>query len=194
MSGYDSKKHHRRSIRLKGYDYSRPGAYFLTMCVQDWEWKFGRVVNGKMQFSPAGEIAHRCWEEIPEHFKNAILDKFIIMPNHMHGIVILKSQEEESSSVGVGVEYIQPRHNNLETQIERQNRYQHVIPNSISSILRSYKAAVTRLCRESGMFDFRWQRNYYEHIVRNYRALYAIRAYIRNNPAKWTMDHDAWTS
>ena len=191
MSGYDPKKHHRRSIRLKGYDYSRPGAYFVTMCVQDWEWKFGRVVDGRVFLSREGEIASRCWAEIPQHFGNAVLDEYVIMPNHMHGIIVLKSQEEERTSVGV--EYIQPRHNNLETQIERQNRFQHVIPNSISSILRSYKAAVTKLCRESGMIDFKWQRNYYEHIVRNHKALYAIRAYIRNNPAKWTIEHDAWS-
>ena len=191
MSGYDPKKHHRRSIRLKGYDYSRPGAYFVTMCVQDWEWKFGRVVDGRVFLSREGEIASRCWAEIPQHFGNAVLDEYVIMPNHMHGIIVLKSKEEERTSVGV--EYIQPRHNNLETQIERQNRFQHVIPNSISSILRSYKAAVTKLCRESGMIDFKWQRNYYEHIVRNHKALYAIRAYIRNNPAKWTIEHDAWS-
>ncbi|HQT90450.1 MAG TPA: transposase, partial [Candidatus Kryptobacter bacterium] len=82
MSGYDPKKHHRRSIRLKGYDYSRPGAYLVTMCVQDWGWKFGRVVDGRVFLSREGEIASRCWEEIPEHFKNAALDEYVIMPNH----------------------------------------------------------------------------------------------------------------
>ena len=191
MSGYDPKKHHRRSIRLKGYDYSRPGAYFVTICVQHWEWKFGRVVDGRVFLSPEGEIAHRCWEEIPEHFRHAVLDKYVIMPNHMHGILILKSRDDDENSVGV--QHVEPRLKQLETQIERQNQFQHVIPNSISSILRSYKAAVTKICREAGMTDFKWQRNYYEHIVRNYEALYAIRTYIRNNPAKWTIDHDAWS-
>ncbi len=188
MCGYDPRKHYRRSIRLKGYDYSSPGSYFVTMCVQDWVWMFGDVVDGEMSLSPYGKIAARCWEDIPRHFKNALLDEYVIMPNHVHGIIILRYRDEEESQVGV--QPVEPRLNNLTTQIEAQNRFQHIIPGSICSIIRSYKAAVTKICRESGLADFRWQRNYYEHIVMNYEALNAIRAYIRNNPAKWSIDHD----
>ena len=94
-SWYDPLRHHRHSIRLKGYDYTRPGAYFVTICTHERICLFGDVVNGKMELNEYGDIAQECWLAIPEHFANARLDAFVIMPNHVHGIIILTE-----SSVG----------------------------------------------------------------------------------------------
>ena len=86
---YDPAKHHRRSIRLKGYDYAQAGAYFVTIVTQDRAWLFGGVVDGEMQLNDAGTIARQCWLDIPDHFPHAVLDERVIMPNHVHGIIVL---------------------------------------------------------------------------------------------------------
>jgi putative transposase len=163
---------HRKTIRLKEYDYSMPGGYFITICTYDKQWLFGTIVDGEMQFSPQGLIAQRCWNDIAKHFYNIELDAFVVMPNHIHGIIIL-------DEITVGVEYIQPL----------QKTFQHVIPNSIPSIIRSYKAAVSRECHKRNL-DFCWQRNHYEHIIRNDKQLNTIRRYILGNPAQWETDDE----
>jgi hypothetical protein len=85
---FDSEVHHRRSIRLSGYDYSESGAYFLTLCVRDMKPLFGRVAEGKMGLSPTGLVVQECWLEIPRHFRQVELDEFVVMPNHLHGILL----------------------------------------------------------------------------------------------------------
>jgi len=88
---YNPKIHHRRSIRLKGYDYSQTGAYFVTICTKNRECLFGEIVNGKIKLDDGGKIAEQCWIDIPKHFPNAIMDEFVIIPNHIHGIVWINS-------------------------------------------------------------------------------------------------------
>jgi putative transposase len=112
------------------------------MCAKNKECVFSEIVDEKVKLSPIGKIAKQCWEEIPQHFPNVELDAFIIMPNHIHGIIII--------SPSVGVEYIQPL----------PKTFQHVIPNSLGSIIRCYKAAVKRECHKCGYDNFVWQRNY----------------------------------
>jgi putative transposase len=152
---------------------------------------FGEVVKNTMRLSQIGEIARECWEEIPQHFSNAQIDQHIIMPNHVHGIVILKkslvgtrhaepSQGFRTQTIQVRVQYIEPR--------RKQNLYQHVLANSVGSIIRSFKGAVTRECHLRKLGDFKWQRNYYEHIIRDGRDLDRIRKYILDNPADWAND------
>jgi putative transposase len=161
---YDPIRHDRRSMRLGGYDYSEPGEYYVTLCVQDRVRAFGEVENGAMLLSDIGEIASSCWMEIPHHFLNVLLDEFVIMPDHMHGILILTRKDQ------VGVQYIEPRQENIEPQQDETlhiNQYQKIIPGSLSSIVRCYKAAVTRNCHRQGIQGFQWQRNYYEHIIRD---------------------------
>jgi putative transposase len=160
----------RKSIRLKDFDYSSPGEYFVTICTHNHNCIFGEIINEEMQFNKIGKIVAGCWKEIPEHFSNVELDEYVVMPNHVHGIIILNET--------VGVEYIQPL----------QKTYQHVIPKSLGSIVRSFKAAVTRQCRKTGNQDFHWQRGYYEHIIRNDKDLNNTRDYILNNPIKWWSD------
>ena len=182
---YDPDKHHRRSIRLKGHDYTQPGAYFVTICTRDRESLFGHVVNGEMRLNEAGEIARRCWGDIPSHFPHAALDAFVIMPNHVHGIVL------------VGAQFIAP--DPRDGPIGR-------VP-VLGDIVRAYKATATRLVRrrddgatnlgamDKGVMNhaptgFGWQRGYYEHIVRTEGELMSIREYVMGNPARWDEDEN----
>jgi REP element-mobilizing transposase RayT len=160
------ESHRRKPIRLKKYDYSEEGAYFVTVCTRHRACHFGEVKDGIVELSNVGNVAKRNWGEIPDHFHNCRLDQFIVMPNHLHGVITLEH---------VGVQYIEPL---------QQYKYQKVIPKSIGSIIRSYKASVTRWCGGNGYELFRWQRNYYEHIIRNEEELRDIREYIMSNPLK----------
>ena len=164
---------HRRSIRLKDYDYSQRGAYFVTICVQNREYVLGEVVDEKIILTAIGEIIEKFWFEIPNHFYNVELDEFIVMPNHLHGIIVIY----------VGVQNFEP----LQGQ---RNQFQHIIPKSLGSIIRTCKAAVTHWCNNNGHEYFRWQRNYYEHIIRNEDDLNQIREYISGNPLKWETDKE----
>ena len=164
-------KHERRSIRLRDYDYSQAGAYFITICTHKKEYAFGDIRDGKIELAAIGKIASKYWIEIPEHFDAVELDEFVVMPNHIHGIVIINH---------VGVQNFEPL----------RHKYQHVIPKSIGSIIRAYKSMVSHWCRNNGHNYFRWQRNYYEHVIRNEDDLDEIREYIVNNPLKWHLDSE----
>jgi REP element-mobilizing transposase RayT len=197
---YDPLIHHRRSTRLRGHDYASAGAYFVTLNIKNRTPVLAEIVNFETRLSAIGEIARRCWEEIPKHFKNAALDEFIIMPDHLHGIIILrKDVEVEAQRVGiqsasVGIQYIESRQ--IESRQERiesrrkLNQFQKVVPGSISSIIRCYKAAVTRLSRREGYGEFVWQRNFHDHIIRSGNELDRIREYIRKNVEEWTLRED----
>ena len=128
---FNPSNHHRRSIRLKGYDYSQSGAYFVTICTQNRACVLGEAVEGEIPLSPVGQIASECWLEVPKHFPNVELDVYVVMPNHVHGILIIHPL--------VGVQHVEPL---------LRNEFQHIIPQSIGSIIRQYKSSVTRLCRE----------------------------------------------
>ena len=174
------ERHHRRSIRLPGWDYTRPGAYFVTLCTQDRTHLFGRILDGVMQLSEWGETALRCWQAIPHHFSNTALDEFVIMPNHVHGILWIVND--------VGARHAVPL----------REQFGIPAPGSIPTVIRSYKSAVTR-----GINEMRgtagagvWQRNYWEHIIRDDVGarhavpLESIRNYIINNPLQWHLDRE----
>lgn len=169
---YDPNIHHRVSIRLKEYDYSQPGEYFVTICTKNRECLFGDVMNGKMILNEYGKIAQQFWVEIPNHYPNIELDEFIVMPNHLHGIIII--------SVGI---------QNFES-LPKRNQFQHIIPKSIGSIIRGFKIGVTKWFRQNTEIYNVWQHNYYEHIIRNEKSLNEIREYIINNPINWEKDHN----
>lgn len=173
---YDPEHHHRRSIRLKGYDYSQPGAYFVTICTQNRACLFGDVVDGKMRLNDIGRIVEQCWYHIPVHFAHVQLDAFMVMPNHVHGIIVLVD------SGNVGATHASP----LPTRPRGPQR------KSIASIVGSFKSTVTKRIN-----DYRgtpglpvWQRNYYEHIIRDEQSLIRIREYIANNPFQWALDRE----
>jgi putative transposase len=181
---YDPKIHHRRSIRLKGYDYSSGGLYHIVVRTRNGVCVFGRISENEMKLSPIGEIAQSSWLEIPQHFKNVTLDISQVMPNHVHGILIL----HEKPPALVRVEYIQPIRG--KARPETKNEFQHVVPKSVGSIVRSFKAAVTRICRRRGPSEFAWQRDFYDHVIRDGKDLDRIRRYIIDNPANWANDDD----
>ncbi len=183
---YNPDKHHRRSIRLQGYDYSQPGIYFITLCTQNRECLFGEILNGEMRLNEFGKIAHQCWLEMPHHFPHVQLDEFVIMPDHIHGIIVL------NNIVGVGVQNIESRQQqqNIESRPRQQNAYQHIIPGSIGSIIRGFKIGVTKKFRQNTDIYVVWQRNYYEHMIRNEIELNRIRQYIIDNSKKWKTDEN----
>jgi len=184
---YDPNRHHRRSIRLKGYDYSQAGAYFITLCTQDRACLFGKVVNGEMRLNDAGRMVLAEWNRLPERFPHLVLDAFVVMPNHVHGILVITDPAPTAgatlgATVGatVGATLV-------------------VAPTAptVGNIIGAFKSRVTveyiRGVKTSGWPPFRgrlWQRNYYEHIIRNERALNAIRQYIMENPRRWHRDRE----
>ena len=175
-------KSRRKTIRIKGYDYSQAGAYFITICANKGEFFFGEISKSDVVLTDIGIVAQKYWAANIHHFKNVKLDQFVIMPNHIHGIIILRDQSLQiSKKPAVGVQYIEPL---------RKHRYQHIIPKSIGSIIRSYKSAVTRWCNVNRHEYFRWQRNFYEHIIRSDKELERVREYIFNNPLKWQIDRE----
>ena len=177
MSPYkQNENRHRRSVRLKEYDYARTGAYFVTICTRDKQPLFGEIIDGEMHMNNTGEIVRKCWLEIPGHFQNVTLDQFVIMPNHVHGIVVITDNP-------VGAKHASPlRLYKTKTHGTK--------PRSLGAMVASFKSAVTQqnnlLLRTPG--NSFWQRNYYEHVVRNESELNKIRRYIINNPPKWEYD------
>jgi len=183
-------------LRLPGYDYTRAGAYFVTVVTHNREAIFGKVNGEEVQLTPAGEIARVCWEAIPCHFTRTGLDEFIIMPNHMHGILWILDGEkldrptvEARHAVPLQQTVMDLTGGGSALAIERFG-----IPRSgsIPTIVRSFKSAVTRrinsvLATPGAVV---WQRGYYDHIVRDEGDLGRIRAYITDNPAQWELDRE----
>ncbi len=174
---FDPAIHQRRSIRLQGFDYTRQGSYFITMRAAPGV-KFGVVVNRRMAFNNAGRAVAACWLAIPEHFPHCALDEWIAMPDHFHGILRI---EKKPSRTGTACRAPSaPCHAPVEA-------FGQPVSGSIPTIIRSFKSAATQHTRKilAAPDQKIWQRNYYEIIIRNNRALSNIRAYIRNNPAHW---------
>jgi putative transposase len=157
MNKYDPNVHHRRSIRLKEYDYSEAGAYFVTICTHNREYIFGDIMDCEMKLNEFGQIIMDCWNNLPNHYQHLILDISIIMPNHFHGIIIITNV----NNVGAGLKpapTIKKRH-------------------GLSEIVRAFKTFSSRRINQirntHGVPV--WQRNYYEHIIRNENELNKIR-------------------
>jgi REP element-mobilizing transposase RayT len=188
---YNPNIHHRRSIRLKGYNYSSSGIYFLTICTQSMNCLFGNAANGKMFLNDAGIAAQSCWVQIPLHFPFVSLDEFVIMPNHVHGIIEIKDSDD-SEQVGVNFCNIVGAN---ECDCVGANKCDCVGANnhsplrgtskSIGSIVRGYKIGVTKWFRKNTDIYPVWQRDYYDHVIRNELELRRIRDYIISNPVNW---------
>ncbi|PKB71051.1 MAG: hypothetical protein BZY87_08035 [SAR202 cluster bacterium Io17-Chloro-G6] len=172
---YEPEKHDRGSIRLPGYDYTQHGAYFVTMCVAGRRCIFGKIVNGMMQPNKNGLIVAGQWSGLPKHYSNVILDAFVLMPNHIHGILRLK--DNETPPVGAG---FKPAHASSET------KFRHGLPEIIRGFKTFSSRSINRLNGTTGKPV--WQRNYYEHVVRSEDDLDVIRRYIVENPLKWAED------
>jgi REP element-mobilizing transposase RayT len=163
---YNPDKHHRQSIRLKGYDYTQPGAYGVTIVTKDRLCLLGEITNGEMVLSSYGIIAQRTWLDLPDHYPHIALDEFVIMPNHVHGIIVLTHSDR--------------------SQTDSCQRH------ALSEIIRAFKSFSARrinILRHTPGVPV-WQRNYYEHIIRSENKLRHARIYIANNPTEWERDHE----
>jgi REP element-mobilizing transposase RayT len=165
---FNPDKHHRRSIRLQEYDYSQDGAYFVTICTSDRACIFGEVIDGTMYLNDAGRIVRAAWDETPDHHPWALLDAFVLMPNHVHGIIVL-----DGDSLRAG-------HRPAPT-VKRSS-----LPDIIRAF-KSFSAHKVNAARHTPGVPM-WQRGYYEHIIRNEQTLNAMRQYIAHNPANWPAD------
>jgi len=195
--------HRRRSLRLEGYDCAQPGAHFVTICTQGRACLFGEIVNGEMQLKAYGQIVHAAWEDLPNHYPGVELDAFVVMPNHVHGIVVL-TDINPATSVGAGLKpaptrtgprttsttadlkpapasigpQTSPAAANLKPAPTRTRRH------GLREIVRAFKTFSARRINEHRGTPGAplWQRNYYEHIIRDERSLNRIREYIADNP------------
>ena len=235
MNNFNPHIHHRRSIRLKGYDYSQAGLYFITICCQDRICRFGNVVNGEMVLNAYGTVAYNEWVKTPEIRPNVELGEFIIMPNHMHGIIRLLGRGESNSPEMINeldspemineldsrdnggvIDTPQPSENGdvndtfqpremineldsrdnggvIDTPQPSDKRGVCKTPlrspsQTVGAIVRGYKSSVTKQLGLLGFDEKLWQRNYWEHIIRNEQSYQTISEYIINNPVKWADD------
>ena len=158
----------RRSIRIKDYDYGHIGAYFVTICAHQRIRLFGDVVDGAMRLNRLGEIVRETWEGLPAHYPNVELDSFVVMPNHIHMVIKI---------VGAGFK-----------PALMSDKKPYILP----EIVRALKTFSARRINEYRVSPGApvWQRNYYEHVIRNEKSLNKIREYIANNPMQWEFDRE----
>ena len=191
------------STRLQNWDYGHHAAYFVTICTQDRECYFGEVVNGKMNLSGIGIIADILWYEIKNHAQNIELGEFVVMPNHVPGILILNGNNDNDGNDNDDNDGNDNNNNgngNVETthalslqsqqsqqQTIGQKRFQNQGKNTLSSIIGSYKSAVSKHAHRLG-FGFAWQSRFHDHIIRYEQSYQTISEYIINNPIKWNED------
>jgi REP element-mobilizing transposase RayT len=169
------EKYHRHSIRLKNYDYSSPGYYFVTICTYNRACLLSEIKNSKIILTPLGKMVKSTWNDLPNHNSHIQLDELIIMPNHVHGIIIIQDNE----SVGAGSEPA-PTNDIKPTR--------HGLP----EIIRQFKTfSARRINKKRQTMGYPvWQRNYYEHVIRGEKELYQIKNYIIDNPHKWELDKE----
>jgi REP element-mobilizing transposase RayT len=162
----------RKANRLKGFNYSQAGKYFVTICVKDRESCFGQIQNGVMSLNNLGKIVKQVWVNLPRHYPYIVLDEYVVMPNHFHGIVIIQYPDH----VGAG---FKPAPTLL------------IKKYSLSEIIRGFKTFSSRQINQSiNDSIFRWQRSFYDRVIRNERELNRIRDYIKNNPLNWQNDRN----
>lgn len=185
MSEKFRNKYKIKSARLAGYDYSQNGMYFVTICTKDREEFFGEIKNDKIKLSEIGEIADRYWREISAHFPFIVVDVYQIMPNHVHGIIEIRQNQN-----------MQTQHYNVETQnfafLQKEELYKNKFgPQSknLSSVIRGFKAGVKKYATKNDI-QFAWQARFYDHIIRNDESLNKIREYIEINPKIWQRDRN----
>jgi putative transposase len=175
---FDPDAQHRRSFRLKGFDYSADGAYFVTVCAQGRECLFGRIVNGGMELNEAGWMVETWWREMSNKFPSVGIDTFVVMPNHFHGIVCIVGATLCGRPVA-----------------DKEEGRPHRVAPTLGDIIDWFKTMTTnayiRGVKQSNWPSFPgrlWQRNYYERIIRDEVEFDAIRKYIVENPMKWVED------
>ena len=168
-----------RELRLANHDYSSEGYYFLTFNTKNKAPFLGKIIKGMMSLNELGCIAAKFWQQIPNYFSNVILDEWIIMPNHIHGIIQL------SEFCGAT-----PWSGPTEPNRNKFCQFGDMVPKSISSIINQFKGSVKRWANDNGHSYFFWQSRFYDRIIRSEDELNRIRQYIRNNPMKWELQKE----
>ena len=171
------------STRLKNYDYSLNGAYYITIVTKDREHFFGNILHGKIQLSEIGKIAQQYWDEIPQHFPFVKLDDMIVMPNHIHGILWIDKTNDIETSVVVETPKL-----DVFTKRNKNHKIEWK-PGTIGVIINQYKRICTINSRKIKP-NFAWQPRFYDRIIRNDNELKRIRKYIVNNPQMWERDRN----
>ena len=168
----------RRSIRLPGFDYSRPGNYFITICADQRRCLLGSIGENGIVLTSIGEIAKKCWIEIPLHFPDVGIEAFVVMPNHLHGILVINPTA--------------PGNSQQSRSTQRAESFGKPLSGAVPTIIRSFKAAVTKSVRESGSLIGSpvWQRGYFERVLRNGREFVNATDYIIKNPSRWAFDEE----
>jgi len=161
----------RKRNRLEGYDYTRPGYYFVTICANNRiEW-FGKINNGKMELNESGQIIQQQWQWLKHQYTYVNLDEFMVMSNHIHGILVLNNY------VGNG--------RDRSVHCDRSVRVK-----SIPSLIGAFKTTSSKLIHQNNLPEFKWQKSFYDHIIRNDESLKNIREYIVSNPVNWLKDEE----
>ena len=208
---FDPEKHHRRSVRLKRYNYTGSNAYFVTICSYQKECLFGTISNGQMNLNMSGECVKKAWLETVDKRTNIRLDDFVIMPNHFHGILWLTSRGTACRAPEMHDDYkrrgtarcapLACRAPEMQNEISilgaarrapTREQFGKPVPNSLPTIIRSFKSATTKLINENRNAPGTpvWQRNYYEHIIHSHKELQQTIEYIRFNPSRWADDEE----
>ncbi len=201
-SPYDSTKHHptgtlrsRRSIRLKAYDYSTPGAYFITAVVKQRTCILSEIHDGALTLTPLGEIVNQCWNALPQRFPSAELDAFVIMPNHFHGVIRLTDESARDGVVWATLAVV-PHARVVRDARERAGASPAPTKPTLGDIVGAFKSQCFTVWydyikqNDLNIVAKFWQRNYYEHIVRDQKELDRVRAYIEANPFRWEYDRE----
>jgi REP element-mobilizing transposase RayT len=178
---YDPNKHRRRSIRLKGYDYTSAGAYFVTICVDRGECLLGEIVDGEMELDAWGQIAAELWLWLEDRYPYVTLDAWVIMPNHMHGIIIITDDPPGRGGSRTAPTPTAPTPTAPTPSVKRK---------PLGRLVGAFKTVSTKNINELRFTPGArfWQRNYWEHIIRNENSLNCIRQYIETNPVRWAED------
>lgn len=186
--------HDRKSIRLKGYDYTRSGAYFITICTHQMQCLFGEIRNGRMILNEFGTIAHEQWLQLPLRFPSVTLDEFIVMPNHIHGILVLHKPETDPTITVRATLAVAPKTDPSlgGTSLGATARFAPPDAVTVGNVVGAYKSLVATQClnyvkthEPETQLGKLWQRNYWDHILHDNDRYICTIHYIRNNPANW---------
>ncbi|MFH1798131.1 MAG: transposase [Candidatus Omnitrophota bacterium] len=204
-------KYRAKSNRLKEWDYSCEGMYYVTVCTQNKELHFGSIENGKMELSEIGKTAREYWLQIPKHYPFVELDEHIFMPNHVHGVIVINENTRRDAIHRVSMKDEMRKRRDAIHRVSMKNKTQKdrdamnrvstggitnkhnpmLNPNSLAAIIRWYKGRTTfEINKLQNNNLFQWQPRFYDHVIRDEKSLDEIREYIQNNPLKWELDRN----